>query len=180
MNDDLRKHGFIAGDAAAAALDRALPVTHSRTEDTTMSDVPTNAPTKAGWYWALWISAAEGTGDVAECANGREWEVVEVWENFQGEACEADETHAPKFAVSVTGVSRSQWLENFKWGSEIASRLVIERMIGALKGASDFIAINSKGRELIGLEAAIRDQVSEVLHEVAPMPPSDVLNPNVG
>lgn len=51
------------------------------------------------------------------------------------------------------------------------------RMIAALKGASDFIAINSKGRELIGLEAAIRDQVSEVLRTVAPMPHSDVKNP---
>lgn len=51
-----------------------------------------------------------------------------------------------------------------------------ERMIAALKGASDFIAINSKDRKLIGLEAAIRDQVSEVLREVAPMPKSDVCN----
>jgi len=43
-----------------------------------------------------------------------DWQVVEVWENFLGQPCEAD--RAEKFGVSVPGVRESQWLENFKWG----------------------------------------------------------------
>jgi len=81
-------------------------------------------PTKPGYYWALWITTAEGTAD--DSLSGK-WEIVEVWENFPGEPCEADDEHAPKWGVSVHGVEKSQWLENFKWGSEVASRFVVEQ-----------------------------------------------------
>jgi hypothetical protein len=71
-------------------------------------------PTKPGFYWALWLTHAKGTHEGEELTPAHDWEVVEVWENFSGEPCEAD--HAEKFGVSVPGVRESQWLENFKWG----------------------------------------------------------------
>ncbi len=71
-------------------------------------------PNKPGFYWALWIKAANGTHEGNELTPHREWEIVEVWENFTGEPCEADADE--KFGVSVAGVRESQWLNNFVWG----------------------------------------------------------------
>ena len=72
-------------------------------------------PTKPGFYWALWTTATESTPEGDELTPARDWEVVEVWENFLiGEPCEADACE--KWGVSVTGVSTTQWLENFQWG----------------------------------------------------------------
>lgn len=70
-------------------------------------------PTKAGFYWARWMTAADGTHEGDELTPSRDWEVVEVWENFVGTPCEADRTE--KFGVSVPGVRESQWLHNFQW-----------------------------------------------------------------
>jgi hypothetical protein len=72
-------------------------------------------PTKPGFYWALWKTAAPDTHEGTELTPANDWEVVEVWENFQGEPCEAD--RCEKFGVSVPGVREPQWLENFIWGS---------------------------------------------------------------
>jgi len=71
-------------------------------------------PTKAGFYWALWLTAAPGTNEGSELTPSSDWEVVEVWENFPGEPCEADQ--AEKFGVAVSGVREAQWLDNFLWG----------------------------------------------------------------
>jgi hypothetical protein len=71
-------------------------------------------PTKPGFYWALWLTAAPNTPEGDELTPAQEWEVVEVWENFIGEPCEAD--RCEKWGVSVTGVSTAQWLKNFQWG----------------------------------------------------------------
>lgn len=72
-------------------------------------------PTKPGFYWALWLTAAPGTHEGSELTPAQELEIVEVWENFLGEPCEADACE--KFGVSVTGVRETQWLENFKFHS---------------------------------------------------------------
>lgn len=72
------------------------------------------APTKPGFYWARWMTPAKGTHEADEVKWPlTHWEIVEVWENFVGEGCEADATE--KFAVSVTGVRESQRLKNFQW-----------------------------------------------------------------
>ncbi len=73
-----------------------------------------NIPTKPGFYWALWIKAAKGTHEAKELTLPLDWEIVEVFENFIGDACEADQTE--KFGVFVCGVRETQWLENFQWG----------------------------------------------------------------
>ncbi len=80
-------------------------------------------PTKPGYYWALWIKAVK---DTAEDSLSNEWEIVEVWENFIGEPCEADADI--KFAVSVHGVQQTQWLDCFRWGNPVLSKLDIERV----------------------------------------------------
>jgi hypothetical protein len=74
-------------------------------------------PNKPGFYWALWLTAAQNTHEGGELTPALDWEVVEVWTNLAGEPCEADA--AEKFGVSVTGVREAQWLENFKWGPEV-------------------------------------------------------------
>jgi hypothetical protein len=79
--------------------------------------VKNKTPIKPGFYWALWLTAANGTHEGDQLTPSKDWEVVEVWENFVGDPCEADK--AEKFGVSVPGVRESQWLENFKWGNEV-------------------------------------------------------------
>lgn len=74
-----------------------------------------NYPSQAGFYWALWLTAAPGTHEGDELTPAHDWEVVQVWENFIGDPCEADATE--KWAVSVPGVRESQWVHNFKWGA---------------------------------------------------------------
>ena len=75
-------------------------------------------PTKPGFYWALWLTAAAGTHEGEELTPASEWEVVEVWENFLGEPCEADFAFGcEKFGVSVPGVRETQYLANFEWGN---------------------------------------------------------------
>jgi hypothetical protein len=75
---------------------------------------------RPGFYWALWLTAANGTHEGDELTPSHDWEVVEVWENFIGDRCEADA--AEKFGVSVPGVRESQWLENFKWGERVKDK----------------------------------------------------------
>lgn len=75
------------------------------------------------------MTAAKGTVDAHQLTPAMDWEIVHVWENFIGQTCEADKTE--KFGVNVHGVEQPQWLENFKWGSEVMSRLAqleIERL----------------------------------------------------
>ena len=74
-------------------------------------------PTSPGFYWALWLTAAPGTHEGDQLTPASSWEVVEVWENFRGDPCEAD--RAEKFGVSVPGVREAQWLENFRWGLRV-------------------------------------------------------------
>ena len=79
-------------------------------------------PNKAGFYWARWISPAEGTHEANDITFPTDWEVVEVWQNFIGDPCEADASE--KFGVSVPGVRESQWLENFEWGGLVEQRAI--------------------------------------------------------
>lgn len=78
---------------------------------------PPLKPERPGFYWALWLKAADGTYEGDQLTPASDWEVVEVWENFFGEPCEAD--RAEKLGVSVPGVRETQWLDNFKWGNRV-------------------------------------------------------------
>jgi RNA polymerase subunit RPABC4/transcription elongation factor Spt4 len=93
------------------------PVCGATAAGKNLSKKTANLPIKPGFYWALWLTAATGTHEGDQLTPAQHWEVVEVWENFVGDPCEADV--AEKFGVSVPGVRESQWLENFKWGSEV-------------------------------------------------------------
>lgn len=103
------QHGNIGGCGAC----RALPCPCIKWEDAKL-------PTRPGFYWALWMSCAPSTHEAHEMTLPQNWEIVEVWENFLGEPCEADRTE--KFAVHVPGVREAQWLENFKWGERVPER----------------------------------------------------------
>lgn len=76
---------------------------------------PPNWPTRPGFYWARWMTAARDTHEGDELTPGRDWEVVEVWRN-QSEMyeCEGDDP-AERFGVGVPGVRETQWLDNFQW-----------------------------------------------------------------
>ena len=65
---------------------------------------------RAGFYWAKWRIADEGTpADL--CMGARAvWEVVEVFENHIADG-EPDQ-----YRVAVAGVEGSQSFENFYWG----------------------------------------------------------------
>jgi hypothetical protein len=70
----------------------------------------TDAPKKAGHYWAKWRIANDGTREGDELTPSDTWEVVQVFENC------LDHTDDEFLAVHVPGVERSQSLENFVWG----------------------------------------------------------------
>lgn len=71
-------------------------------------------PCVPGFYWAFWLTASRGTHEGDQLTPANDWGIVEVWENFIGDPCEADK--AEKLGVSVPGVRETQWLDNFKWG----------------------------------------------------------------
>lgn len=77
-------------------------------------------PDRPGFYWALWLTADPETKDADDMVASPNWGVVEVFENFLGEPCEADQ--AEKWGVFVPGVEQVQWLENFEWGERIPQR----------------------------------------------------------
>lgn len=82
-------------------------------------------PTKPGYYWALWVKAADGTTEAElQVWPKTDWIIVEVWENCTKPRCEAD--RAEWLAVSVPGYDKTQWLENFKWGNPVPSKLYVE------------------------------------------------------
>ena len=108
--------------AWAIAMWKEAPVDESKAKvadvnTARQADETALKPTKPGFYWALWVTPAPDTHEGDELCKCPSWEVVQVWENFHGEPCEADQ--AEKFGVSVPGVREAQWLENFVWGQEV-------------------------------------------------------------
>lgn len=71
-------------------------------------------PTAAGFYWAKWRIATDGTREASELTPSDKWEPVEVYENC------SDPNHEEYLRVSVLGVERSQDLDGFVWGDVIA------------------------------------------------------------
>lgn len=69
-------------------------------------------PTKIGYYWARWMTAAGGTHEGHELTPAPNWEIVQVWAN---EYFAFDPTDDEAFGVSVPGVRETQWLKNFRW-----------------------------------------------------------------
>jgi hypothetical protein len=68
-------------------------------------------PKKAGFYWAVWLTPSPGTREGAQLASSDEWEVVYVFENGMS-------SHDQDYLrVLVTGVEKSQSIENFRWGA---------------------------------------------------------------
>ncbi len=89
-------------------------------QDTRLIREKPGKPSHAGHYWALWLTASPGTHEGDQLTPAPEWEVVQVWENFIGDPCEADGVdESERWGVSVAGVRETQWLENFKWGAFI-------------------------------------------------------------
>ena len=72
---------------------------------------------RAGFYWAKWRIADEGTPPDLCMGAGAQWEVVEVFENH---ICDGE---PDQFRVSVTGVAGSQSFENFYWGPAPITKL---------------------------------------------------------
>lgn len=73
-------------------------------------------PTEAGFYWAKWKIASDGTADMPEFTPSDTWEVVEVFVN------QIDRDNPEHFMVSVCGVSRSQALDGFYWGERVTQQ----------------------------------------------------------
>ena len=71
-----------------------------------------NAPTKPGFYWAIWIKASPKTheGDQFTLPEPDGWGIVYVFQNHIG-----PENHE-SLGVFVPGVRETQWLNNFVWG----------------------------------------------------------------
>lgn len=101
-------------------------------------------PTRPGFYWAQWTDAAPGTYEGKDLTPSEKWEVVEVWENFVGDPCEADECE--KFGVFVPGVRETQWLDNFIWGERVE--------MGMPKAIAE---LEEKYRKLIDFMNGVRD-----------------------
>lgn len=68
-----------------------------------------NVPHAAGFYWAKWKIAAEGTREGAELTPSDAWEVVQVFENC------LDRDDDEFLMVSVPGVEQCQALDSFYW-----------------------------------------------------------------
>lgn len=80
-------------------------------------------PSKEGFFWGRWHTAAPDTEDDGEAAkDNREWEVHHVVDNYGV----GDE----RLMAMVPGVSKWQPLSNFEWGPEVyrPSRLAKEQL----------------------------------------------------
>ena len=78
----------------------------NRKEPRMSKPLPT-LPQKPGFYWVKWCIPEDGTADEDKFVRTNCWEVVEV----HGALGETDDD----FRVSVTGVERTQSVENFMW-----------------------------------------------------------------
>lgn len=73
-------------------------------------------PAIPGYYWALWLRAADGTHEANEvCWPALNWEVVQVNDNNVN-----DPNDDEYLSVSVPGVRETQWRKDFKWGAFIS------------------------------------------------------------
>ena len=71
---------------------------------------PIEIPKCAGFYWAKWKIAAEGTREGDELTPSRNWEVMQVFVNC------VDKDDDEYLMVSVPGVEQAQALDSFYWG----------------------------------------------------------------
>lgn len=70
-------------------------------------------PTEAGFFWAKWKIASDGTREADELTPSDRWEVVEVVTNH------IDRDDPEYLMVSVCGVEKNQPLDGFFWGEEV-------------------------------------------------------------
>lgn len=82
----------------------------NRTEPRVQKPEPT-VPQVRGFYWAKWCIPEDGTADEGKFVRTNCWEVVEV----HAALGETDDD----FRVSVTGVERTQSVENFIWAKPV-------------------------------------------------------------
>lgn len=67
-------------------------------------------PRSAGFYWAKWLTADDGTKEGTLLTPEEGWDVVFVFENS------FDPSDERRFRVLVVGVEGTQSIENFEWG----------------------------------------------------------------
>ena len=68
-------------------------------------------PKEAGFYWAKWRIADDGTPEGDEQTPSDDWEVVDVFENC------LDPDDDEYLMVHVPGQAKAQSIENFFWGT---------------------------------------------------------------
>ena len=73
-----------------------------------------NWPTKPGYYWALWIKAAEGTHEGDQITPAKGEEIVQV--NANSAFWHEDPLEDEALSVLVAGVRETQWRGGFVWG----------------------------------------------------------------
>lgn len=71
-------------------------------------------PELEGHYWAK-LKLADNPDD-----NSVNWEVVQVFDNISRPWCEADIETGECMMVSVPGLSKSQRIDAFVWGPQVA------------------------------------------------------------
>jgi hypothetical protein len=67
-------------------------------------------PTRAGFYWAKWLTAERETRHAQMLTPSDDWEIVWVFENS------TDQRKEDFLRVLVIGVEASQSIKNFEWG----------------------------------------------------------------
>ena len=85
------------------------PFRYDKTRRTLIPAIP-------GYYWARWLTPAEGTHEANEVSwPFVNWEIVQVNDNNV-----EDQKDDAYLSVSVPGVRETQGRENFQWGQFVA------------------------------------------------------------
>lgn len=70
---------------------------------------------EAGYYWAKWRIASDGTHEGEDLTPSDKWEIVQVNDNNV-----EDRNDDEYLSVSVPGVRETQWRDGFVWGEFVS------------------------------------------------------------
>jgi len=118
-----------------------------------------HTPSKPGWYWAKWKIADDGTRDGGELTPSDRWEVVEVVDN-------GGEDPADKLRVSVSGVEKTQSVENFFWGDRIIKADIMTELVAALQASTHALRSYQYGNAATELAESIAGKNDAVLSKI--------------